>query len=79
MEWWNGFFSIILFACLRTNYCHEYRTLMQRSTIPRIGSRKYQNKNWLGWAGCLEIYIPATVAIAAVCQPSSLQMAAGNW
>ena len=38
MERWNGgmdfFFSLILFACLCTNYCQEYITLKQRGTIP---------------------------------------------
>ena len=37
VEWWNGgmvewiFFSLILLACLRTNYCQEYIMLKQRS------------------------------------------------
>ena len=67
MERWNGgmdFFLLILFAYLCTNYCQEYITLKHRSTIPYIGSR---NKNWLGRVATVH------VAIAAVCQPSSLQ------
>ena len=43
MEW--IFFSLILFACVCTNYYQEYITLKQRSTIHCIGSRKYQNEN----------------------------------
>ena len=32
VEWWNGFFfSLILFACLCTNYYQEYIMLKQRS------------------------------------------------
>ena len=35
VEWWNGFFfSLILFACLCTNYCQEYIMLMQRVQFP---------------------------------------------
>ena len=45
VEQWNGFFfSLILFACVCTNYYQEYITLKQRSTIHCIGSRKYQNE-----------------------------------
>ena len=47
MERWNGgmdFFSrsFCVLVCVLTQYCQEYITLKQRSTIPCIG------KNWLG-------------------------------
>ena len=62
MERWNGGMDFFLahFVCLFMyyNYCQEYITLKQMSTIPCMAC-----------AGCLEIYIPT---IAAVCQPSSL-------
>ena len=41
VERWNGGMDFFL-ACLCTNYCQEYITLKQRSTIPCIG------KKWLG-------------------------------
>ena len=74
-----------------TRYTGVHNAKAEECTTPRIGSRNI--KIIIGWGGLPrnQKIIVTAVAIAAVCQPSSLQahrskkcwyssgMAAGNW
>ena len=70
MEW--IFFSLILFACLRTNYCQEYIMLKQRSVqFPAWVVENIKIK--IGLGGLPRNLYSYHCCLAAVCQPSSLQ------